>query len=160
VATNRRVFPRASTGHRKRFVCQCEDVTEKDLEMAVEEGFDGIETLKRYSTVTMGPCQGKMCQLASAEICARAVGQDIGAVGLTRAGPRALPVEMGVLAASGHHPVRRTPLHHWHETAGTRWMDAGLWKRPETYGDPAEEVRVVRGGVGLIDVSTLGKIEV
>src|SRR5262249_2549080 len=51
-------------------------------------------------------------------------------------------------------------LHHWHQAAGARWMDAGLWKRPESYGDPAAEVRAVRSAVGLIDVSTLGKIEV
>jgi sarcosine oxidase subunit alpha len=51
-------------------------------------------------------------------------------------------------------------LHHWHQAAGARWLDAGLWKRPEHYGDPVAEVRTVRNAVGLIDVSTLGKIEV
>src|SRR5262249_22069080 len=44
----------AASGH-KRFVCLCEDVTVKDLEQAVAEGFDNIETLKRYATVGMGP---------------------------------------------------------------------------------------------------------
>src|SRR5437763_6598982 len=68
---------------------------------------------------------------------------------------------MARLAAAGrHHPVRRTPLHHWHEAAGAKWLDAGQWKRPESYGDPAAEVRAVRTAAGLIDVSTLGKIEV
>jgi sarcosine oxidase subunit alpha len=50
-------------------------------------------------------------------------------------------------------------LHHWHEAAGATWLDAGLWKRPERYGDPAGEVRAVRYQAGLIDVGTLGKID-
>ncbi len=147
-------------GQHKRFVCLCEDVTDKDLEQAIAEGFDGIETLKRYSTANMGPCQGKMCGVAAAEICARATGRDINAVGTTTSRPPAVPVELGVLAAASHHPVRRTSLHHWHEAAGAKWMDAGQWKRPESYGDPVAEVIAVRNSVGLIDVSTLGKIEV
>src|SRR5207249_2985735 len=62
----------------KRFICLCEDVTAKDLEQAVAEGFDGIETLKRYSTVNMGPCQGKMCGTLATEVCARATDRPIG----------------------------------------------------------------------------------
>jgi sarcosine oxidase subunit alpha len=145
----------------KGFVCLCEDVTDKDIEQAVAEGFDHIETLKRYTTVNMGPCQGKMCGLAAAELCAQWTGRDPNSVGLTTSRPPAVPVEMGVLAADRRHqPIRRTPLHHWHERHGARWMDAGQWKRPESYGDPAAEVRAVRTAVGLIDVGTLGKIEV
>lgn len=147
--------------NRKAFVCLCDDMTDKDLYRAVEEGFDHIETLKRYATVGMGPCQGKICGLTSSEVCARATGRDVNAVGMTTSRPPAVPVELRVLAAERRHqPVRRTPLHHWHETAGARWLDAGAWKRPESYGDPAGEVRAVRSQVGLIDVSTLGKIEV
>ncbi len=146
---------------RKRFVCLCEDVTEKDLARAVDEGFDNIETLKRYSTVNMGPCQGKMCGLNAAEVCARLTHKDMNTVGLTTSRPPLVPVEMCVLAADRHHhPVRRTPLHHWHQAAGATWLDAGLWKRPESYGDTPAEVRAVRTSAGLIDVGTLGKIEV
>jgi sarcosine oxidase subunit alpha len=155
------ILPGGPEGGHKRFVCLCEDVTEKDLEQAVAEGFDGIETLKRYSTVNMGPCQGKVCGQAAVEVCARATGREVNAVGTTTSRPPAVPVELGVLAAERRRqPVRRTPLHHGHEAAGARWLDAGLWKRPESYGDPSGEVRAVRSGVGLIDVSTLGKIEV
>ncbi|MBM4069222.1 MAG: FAD-dependent oxidoreductase [Planctomycetes bacterium] len=147
--------------NRKAFVCLCDDMTDKDLYRAVEEGFDHIETLKRYATVGMGPCQGKVCGLTSSEVCARATGRDVNAVGVTTSRPPAVPVELRVLAAERRHqPVRRTPLHHWHEATGARWLDAGAWKRPESYGDPAGEVRAVRSQVGLIDVSTLGKIEV
>src|SRR5262249_7468282 len=144
----------------KRFVCLCEDVTQKDLEQAIAEGFDGIETLKRYSTANMGPCQGKMCGNLAVEICAQATGRSFGAVGTTTSRPPGVPVEMCVLAAAANHPIRRTPLHYWHESAGACWMDAGQWKRPESYGDPVAELHAVRNRVGLIDVSTLGKIEV
>ncbi len=147
-------------GGHKRFICLCEDVTEKDLEQAVAEGFDSVETLKRYSTVGMGPCQGKVCGLTATEVCARLTGRDLNATGTTTSRPPAVPVELGVLAAEKRHqPVRHTPLHHWHAAAGAVWLDAGQWKRPESYGDPAGEARAVRTAAGLIDVSTLGKIE-
>ncbi|HKI35444.1 MAG TPA: 2Fe-2S iron-sulfur cluster-binding protein [Gemmataceae bacterium] len=146
---------------RKSFVCLCEDVTEKDVAGAVAEGFDHIETLKRYSTATMGPCQGKTCGHALTMTCMLVTGRSPETIGTTTARPPAVPVEMAVLAAERrHHPVRRTPMHHWHQTHGARWIDAGQWKRPESYGDPAAEVRTVRTAAGLIDVSTLGKIEV
>ncbi|HEV3143484.1 MAG TPA: 2Fe-2S iron-sulfur cluster-binding protein [Gemmataceae bacterium] len=160
---NGRDKPASQLTHRggKRFICLCEDVTEKDLAQAVAEGFDHIETLKRYSTVSMGPCQGKMCGLNAMEACARLTNKDPNVVGLTTSRPPAIPVELCVLAADRqHHPVRRTPMHHWHQSAGAKWMDAGQWKRPEHYGEPLAEVRAVRTKAGLIDVSTLGKIEV
>jgi sarcosine oxidase subunit alpha len=148
-----------STG--KCFVCLCEDVTTKDMSQAVAEGFDHAETLKRYATVGMGPCQGKMCGQTAAEVCAALTGRAVGAVGTTTSRPPVVPVELAVLAAERReHPVRRTPLHAWHAAHGARWMDAGQWKRPESYGAPEEEVRAVRTRVGLIDVSTLGKLEV
>ena len=56
---------------------------------------------------------------------------------VTTSRPPLVPVDLCVLAADRlHHPVRRTPLHHWHEAAGAKWLDAGQWKRPESYGDP------------------------
>lgn len=146
---------------KKSFVCLCEDVTDRDLRDAVAEGFANIETLKRYSTVCMGPCQGKMCQSASIRTCARANGRSIAETGRTTARPPEQPVPLGLLAGRAPflHQVRRTPLHGWHEAAGATFLDAGAWKRPESYGDPAEEYRAVRERVGLIDVSTLGKLE-
>jgi sarcosine oxidase subunit alpha len=153
--------PQGLAQERKRFVCLCEDVTEKDLHQAVAEGFDHIETLKRYATVNMGPCQGKVCGQTAVAICARLVGRQIGAVGMTTSRPPVAPVELGVLAAEQHHhPERRTPIHHWHDSHGARWIDAGLWKRPEHYGDHVAEVQAVRSNVGLIDASTLGKLDV
>jgi sarcosine oxidase subunit alpha len=154
------VMARVNPDDRKRFVCQCEDVAETDLEQAVAEGFDHIETLKRYSTAGMGACQGKVCSLAFREVCARLTARDLMSVSAPTTRPPCVPVELAVLAAGQHQPVRRTPLHHWHQEAGARWLDAGQWKRPESYIDPTAEVRLVRSAAGLIDVSTLGKIDV
>jgi sarcosine oxidase subunit alpha len=154
------LMPKLDPHQRKRFICLCEDVTDKDVEQAVAEGFDGIETLKRYSTASMGPCQGKVCGQALTEACAKVIGREPASIGMTTSRPPAVPVELSVLAAGRHHPIRRTALHHWHETAGVHWMDAGQWKRPEFYVDPGAEVRLVRTNAGLIDVSTLGKFEI
>jgi sarcosine oxidase subunit alpha len=152
-------WDRSHTGQ-KRFACLCEDVTEKDLADAIAEGFDHIETLKRYSTVTMGPCQGKMCHFNSIGICAAYTGRSYPDTGRTTARPPAQPVPLGVLAGPPHEPIRRTPLHHLHVKAGATWMDMGAWKRPALYSSVDAEARMVHQGVGLIDVSTLGKLDV
>lgn len=146
---------------KKKFVCLCEDVTEKDICDAVAEGYSNIETLKRYSTVSMGPCQGKMCQSASIALGARENRQSIADMGVTTSRPPEQPVPLGVLAGRGVHLslVRRTPLHHWHERHGATMMDAGAWKRPQVYSSVEDEYQAVRQRAGLIDVSTLGKIE-
>lgn len=146
---------------KKKFVCLCEDVTEKDLCTAIAEGYSNIETLKRYSTVSMGPCQGKMCQMASVAICARENGKSIAATGVTTARPPEQPVPLGLLAGRGLHfsLVRRTAMHDWHVRNGAKMMDAGNWKRPQVYTSVEEEYEAVRNRAGLIDVSTLGRIE-
>jgi sarcosine oxidase subunit alpha len=149
------------SGAKKKFVCLCEDVTEKDICDAIDEGYSNIETLKRYSTVSMGPCQGKMCQAASIAICARHNGQSIAETGVTTARPPEQALPLGVLAGRALHfaLVRRTPMHAWHEKAGAKMGDAGNWKRPQVYSSVAAEYDAVRQRAGLIDVSTLGKIE-
>jgi len=148
----------ASTGQKKNFVCICEDVVEKDLRQGVEEGFNEIETLKRYSTVSMGPCQGRMCSRSSTEICGLATDRDFGAVGTTTARPPIHPVPLGVLAGPEFHPVKRTSMHYKHAALTKEFMDMGVWKRPLVYSSVAEEYEAVRNRVGLIDVSTLGKL--
>jgi sarcosine oxidase subunit alpha len=155
-------MPPSVLSHSKRdFVCFCSDVTSQDLCDAVAEGFDNIEMLKRYSTATMGPCQGRMCQLAAIGICARATGRTMGETGTTTARPPNPSVTLGALSGPRHHPVRRTPMHYQHEALGAVWMDMGDWKRPRNYpAGVAEEYRAVREAVGLIDVSTLGKLDV
>ncbi len=159
-------FPLSDRG--KSFVCLCEDVTVRDLRDAIVEGFDHIETLKRYTTVTMGPCQGRMCQLASIGICAQQAGQTMGGTGTTTARPPTTPISLGALAGVPHHPVKRTPMHSKHDELRCVWTDMGEWKRPLYYlvdgkdmrGCVEEEYRAVRERVGIIDLSTLGKLDV
>ncbi|MFQ5959910.1 MAG: 2Fe-2S iron-sulfur cluster-binding protein [Candidatus Methylomirabilales bacterium] len=141
----------------KAFVCFCEDVTRSDLRQTVEEGYDSVELLKRYSTVSMGPCQGKMCNVAVMHACAQDTQRSVAETGTTTSRPPARSIAMRTLAGRPMDPVRYTPIHRWHTEHGAAMMVAGAWIRPEHYGDPIEEVRAVRERVGLIDVSTLGK---
>ena len=146
-------------GFKKQFVCYCEDVTDTDIETAIAEGYDSIELLKRYSTVSMGPCQGKMCSMNTIHLCARANGQTVGETGTTTARPPTTPVTFGALAGQNMEPVQVTAIHDWHLAHGAKMMNAGLWMRPDHYGAPTAEVQAVRQGVGLIDVSPLGKLQ-
>lgn len=151
----------------KDFVDLDEDLTVADIRNGIADGFEHIELLKRYTTVGMGPSQGRTSALATIRLTARATGRDAAAIGTTTARPPVVPETMGQLAGRGFEPGRRTPMHHRHLEAGAQMMTAGLWWRPAFYGPAAEresriaaEVRAVRGGVGLIDVSTLGGLEV
>jgi sarcosine oxidase subunit alpha len=145
---------------RKAFICPCEDVTLKDIDWAVQEGFDHIETLKRYSTVSMGPCQGKMCAMNALTACSRATGRSIADTGTTTARPLTQPTALGTLGGPHLDPTRLTPVHDLHLKAGAVIMDAGQWARPRHYTSPEAECEAVRKSVGIIDVSTLGKLDV
>lgn len=145
---------------KRDFVCFCEDVSRKDIQQSIEEGYNSIELLKRYSTASMGPCQGKMCNAAVVRFCAHHTGQTIPETGTTTVRPPARPITLGALGGRLMEPVRLTPMHDWHVAHGAKMMNAGVWKRPEHYGDPQAEVRAVREGVALIDISTLGKMHV
>lgn len=143
-----------------RFVDFSEDVTEEDLHHAIEEGFSSIELVKRYTTISMGSDQGRYSSLNTVLLTAEARGQTVRETGTTTSRPPVSPVKMGTLAGRRHDIVRRMPLHEWHRQYGCDWIHAGRWKRPDLYHrhTPAEEVRAVRNDVGLIDVSTLGKV--
>ena len=145
---------------KKKFVCLCEDVTDKDLRDAIGEGFEDIQSLKRYSTISMGPCQGKMCLKACVSICAAENQKSIEEIGSTTPRSPINPVPMGALAGPGHMAVRLTPIHHKHIEMSGNMVEVGQWKRPHSYGSPHDEVRAVRERVGIIDVSTLGKLDV
>lgn len=152
----------------KNFVDFDEDLQLKDFCNAVQEGFDNIELLKRFSTNGMGPSQGKHSNMNGLRILARLTGKEPQQVGTTTARPFYHPVPMAILAGRGFNPERRTPLAGRHDALGARWMPAGAWQRPEFYQVAGkdrlacirDEVAAVRNGVGLIDVGTLGKLEV
>jgi sarcosine oxidase, subunit alpha len=149
---------KGSTAAGKCFVCICEDVTDKDVTRAIREGFDSIELAKRYTTLTMGPCQGKLCHVPSIRLYAQKTDTDEATIGTTTSRPPWAPIEMGLLAGRHHEPMKRSSIHFRHEAAGAKLMWTGQWKRPHSYGDPAGEVRAVHQALGVIDVSTLGKL--
>ena len=151
----------------KEFVDLDEDLQLRDFVNAFQEGFDSSELSKRYTTVGMGPSQGKHSNLNAMRILARLRGESLEAVGPTTSRPMFHPVPLSHLAGRGFYPQRRTALHDEHAARGAVWMPAGDWQRPEYYARTGEareasieaEVRAVRAGVGIIDVGTLGKLE-
>ena len=161
-------YPVFAEPHAKAFVDLDEDLTVDDLAHAVQEGYDDVELLKRYATVGMGPSQGKHANLNAARVLARLTGRSMGDSRLTTARPFTSPVPMGHLAGRGFTPVQRTPVHDRHERLGAEMMYAGTWLRPARYPRPGldrescidAEARDVRSRVGLIDVGTLGKLEI
>ena len=149
--------------NQRTYVCFCEDVSLHDIEQAIDEGFADIQTLKRYTTVTMGPCQGKMCGRALAGICSAHSGVDgAGTAGdvYTTSRPPYQPVSLAALAGRERMPMKRSPLDRVHRRLGAAMVESGPWLRPHNYGSPADECLAVRERVGVIDVSTLGKMEV
>jgi sarcosine oxidase, subunit alpha len=152
----------------KNFVDFDEDLQLKDFENAIQEGFDNIELLKRFTTVGMGPSQGKHSNMNALRILAKLTGKTPGQVGTTTARPFFHPVPLSHLAGRGFSVERQTPLHHQHQQLDAVFMPAGDWRRPEYYVKPGQdrfssicaEVESVRDGVGAIDVGTLGKIEI
>ena len=157
----------------KAFVDFQHDVTDSDVDLAAREGFVSIEHLKRYTTLGMATDQGKTSQLNGHALLAAATGKSIAEAGTILSRPPYLPVAIGVLA--GHHrgkdfrPVRKTASHEWAQTQGATFTDAGQWKRAQWFTQGGEthwlesvnrEVTATRNGVGICDVSTLGKIDV
>ena len=156
--------PALALGKRARtYICFCEDVSAHDIEQAIGEGFADVQTLKRYSTVTMGPCQGKMCGRALAGICAahaRPQRANATADTYTTSRPPYQPVSLSVLAGRERMPMKRTPMDRIHRELGAAMVESGPWWRPHNYGSPTKECVAVRERVGIIDVGTLGKLEV
>ena len=142
------------------FVDFSEDVSSKDLFAAKAEGYDSIELVKRYTTVTMGPSQGKLETVNAVAIMAEAHGvTDLNQIGTTVWRPPFVPITLGALGGRGFENTRFSPIQPWHEAHNVRPLVAGDWIRPEHYGDPAAEVTNVRTNVGLIDVTPLGKLD-
>jgi sarcosine oxidase, subunit alpha len=167
--TSQAYIPPPSAQSTDAIACLCMDVSGHDVAQTIEAGMGHIELIKRFTKLGKSACQGRMCQTAAVSLCSQINEQTIAQVGTTVARPPAPPVTLGVLAGMRHHPVRRTPIHDQHDQLGAVWMDMGDWKRPRYY-DPAgtgnqercveQEYRAVRERAGIIDVSTLGKIEV
>ncbi len=164
--------PLPEDGAGKRFVDFQNDVTVEDVALAAREGYSSVEHVKRYTTLGMGTDQGRTSNVNGLAILATQLGRDVESVGTTTFRPPYTPVTLGAIAGrevgAEFSPIRRTPLHEWHERAGAPFVTAGQWLRAQCYPHAGEglmdainrEVLAVRAGVGVVDVSTLGKIEI
>lgn len=156
----------------KAFVDYQNDVTAKDIRLAVQEGFHSIEHVKRFTTNGMATDQGKLSNMHGLAIAAEALGKEIPEVGLTTFRAPYTPVTFGAIVNHSRgalfDPTRTTPMHDSEVALGAVFEDVGNWKRAWYYPRPGEdmhaavnrECKTVRDVVGMFDGSTLGKIEV
>lgn len=159
-------------GLKKHFVDLCNDVTVADLYLAQREGFDNVELLKRYTALGMGIDQGRTSNLNGLTILANNTDTAPQKIGHTTYRPNAVPVSFGAIAGyktgTLFAPQRLTPMHTWHVENGAIFEDTGTWIRPFCFprdGETAQEAvqreaLTARTAVGLLDASTLGKIEI
>ena len=159
-------------GAGKRFVDLQYDVTAADVELAAREGYRSVEHVKRYTALGMGTDQGKTSGMAGLVLLSEALGRPVARTGTTTFRPPYTPVPMAAMAAGllgeGRDALRRTAADDWHEARGAVFTAAGHWRRPGYY--PREgmnedeaieaEVRETRAGVGIVDVGTLGKVDI
>ncbi|WP_220475342.1 FAD-dependent oxidoreductase [Paracoccus onubensis] len=162
----RRVTPLLAHPKGRDFVDFDEDLQVKDIENTVADGYRELELVKRYSTVGMGPSQGRHAALATARIVARKTARSLAEIGITTSRPPFGPEKLGLLADTTPERYRHTALHAAHLAAGARMMPVGAWWRPFVYpGQDSvadairREIRMVREAAGMLDVSTLGKLE-
>ena len=161
-------YPIADHPKGKNFIDLDEDVQLKDIVNSIKEGYDRPELLKRYSTLGMGPSQGKHSNLLALRMVARMRGETMMGKQITTARPFTSPISMGHLAGRIFTPQRRTALHDRHEALRAKFMHAGNWLRPEYYTIDGlsrsqcieAEVQNVRERIGIVDQGTLGKIEI
>jgi sarcosine oxidase, subunit alpha len=155
----------------KAFVDFQSDVTAEDVRLAAREGFRSVEHFKRYTTTGMSSDQGKTSNINALGILAAATGRSIAETGTTTFRAPYTPVSYGVLAGRDLgdflDPIRITPMHDWHAAHGAVFENVGQWKRPWFYAKNESmhqavqrEARAARTALGVLDASTLGKIDV
>ncbi|WP_290649511.1 sarcosine oxidase subunit alpha family protein [Aquisalimonas sp.] len=164
--------PQPPEGKAPAFVDLQNDVKTSDLALAVREGYRSIEHVKRYSIMGFGTDQGRLGNIVGAGIVAELLGADLETVGTTTFRPAWTPVTYGALAGEElrelFQPVRNTPMHEWHVARGATFEDVGQWKRAWYYPRPGEsmddavrrECLATQRGIGALDYSTLGKIDI
>ncbi|WP_165668241.1 sarcosine oxidase subunit alpha [Metapseudomonas otitidis] len=156
----------------KQFVDLQNDVTAAGIELATREGFESVEHVKRYTALGFGTDQGKLGNINGLAIAARSMGISVAEMGTTMFRPNYTPVTFGAVAGRhcGHlfDPKRYTAMHSWHLAQGAEFEDVGQWKRPwyfpkngeDLHAAVARECKAVRESVGILDASTLGKIDI
>ena len=146
------------------------DVKINDVDLAAREGFESVEHTKRYTTLGMATDQGKLSNINGLAILSSSLGKEIPKVGTTTFRPPYTPISLGSIGGSARdelfQPVRKTPMHDWHENNGAYMEPVGQWRRPfcypqagETYAKAVErEINQTRSSLGILDASTLGKL--
>lgn len=157
----------------KQFVDMQEDVSAADILLAAKEGYQSLELLCRYLTLGFGTDQGKLGNINGMGILSKIRGVDIESVGKITFRPTYTPITFGAIAGSDlgpdlYAPIRKTAPHQWHVEAGAAFENVGEWKRPWYYPQLGEtmdeavnrECLASRNSAGLLDQSTLGKIDI
>lgn len=156
----------------KQFVDYQTDVTAAGIEMACREGFEAIEHVKRYTAMGFGTDQGKLGNINGMAVAAKALNKTIPETGTTVFRPNYTPIAFGAIIGRNSgalfDPVRYTAMHKWHVAQGAIFEDVGQWKRSWYYPQKSEtmqqtlnrECLAVRNAVGILDASTLGKIDI
>jgi sarcosine oxidase, subunit alpha len=164
--------PWANTRGPKAFVDLQNDVAASDIRLAAREGYESIEHTKRYTALGFGTDQGKMGNVTGMAILADALGKPIAQVGTTTFRPNYSPITFGAIAGRDlgdmFDPIRTTPIHAWHVQAGAKFENVGQWKRPWYFPQGNENMHqavnrecvATRSSVGIMDASTLGKIDI
>jgi len=156
----------------KQFVDFQNDVAAADIFLAAREGFESVEHVKRYTAMGFGTDQGKLGNINGMAILAQALGKTIPETGTTTFRPNYTPVTFGTFGGRELgdflDPIRKTAVHEWHVEMGAAFEDVGNWKRPWYFPKPGEDMHgavqreslAVRTSVGILDASTLGKIDI
>jgi len=155
----------------KQFVDYQNDTSVADIRLAVREGYRNVEHVKRYTALGFGTEQGKLGNINGMAVLAECLGEDIAAVGTTTFRPAYTPVTFGTGAGENTDllldPLRKTAIHECHELAGAPMEVVGQWHRPWYFPTTGEDLHAavdreclaVRNAVGMMDASTLGKID-
>jgi len=156
----------------KAFIDFQNDVTANDIKLAVREGYHSVEHVKRYTTNGMATDQGKTSNINALGIIADQLGNEIPNVGTTTFRLPYTPSSLGAIAGRDikdlFDPVRLTRMNEWHEANGATFEHVGQWMRAWYYPRAGEdmkaavnrEVKAARTTAGILDASTLGKIDI
>ena len=159
-------------GKTKSFVDFQNDATAKDIKLALREGFRSIEHVKRYTTTGMGTDQGKLGNMHALGIISEISGSKMGELGTTTFRPPYTPLTFGTIVGRNvgeyFDVYRKTPIHEWHVKNKAKFENVGQWKRAWYYPKNNEsmhdavqrESKAARDSAGILDASTLGKIDI
>ncbi len=154
------------------FVDYQRDATYRDFKRAIDAGMRSIEHVKRYTAIGTAHDQGKTSGTVTMGLIGQAIGKAPDEIGSLTFRPPYISIPFAALAGRDRgflsDPERTTPIHAWHKASGAPMEDVGQWKRPWYFPKSGEnmhaavlrECAAVRQDVGVMDASTLGKIDI